>query len=410
MSIQLRVSKPRLCQRLDALAQKGALPNGGVSRLALSDADKEGRDLVLSWMKELGLTAHVDQVGNLIGIRPGMKEEAPVMVGSHVDTVNAGGRFDGSYGVLAGLEVVQTLNEVGIQTRRPLAVVAFTNEEGARYTTDMMGSQAFCGALSVQDVWAIQGLDGSVVGEELRRIGYKGDFPCGAIKPHAYVELHVEQGPLLDQAHIPIGAVEAITGISWQEITIQGAANHAGTTPMELRHDAGLVAARVIAFLRELATAMGPNQRTTCGRLSLSPAVINVIPEKAVLTVDLRNGDDAILQEAEKRLAAFVEAAAAQESVTAATRLLARVPPAQCHPLVIEQIEQAAQDLGYPFRRMTSGAGHDAQIVARVCPTAMIFVPSKDGISHSPAEYSSPGDLEAGANVLLHTVLRLANQ
>lgn len=404
---QLYINKSRLWQSIEQLAEKGAMPDGSVCRLALSDADKEGRDLICVWLRDLGLTVRVDQVGNILAIRPGVRDESPVLMGSHLDTVSTGGRFDGAAGVLAGLEVLRTLEERRVRTDRPLGLVAFTNEEGARYTTDMMGSQAFCGELTVEQVWAIRGLDGSLIGEELRRIGYAGDFPCGVIKPHAYLEMHIEQGPLLDRECIPIGAVEAITGITWLEVTVRGAANHAGTTPMEGRRDAGLAAARIVAALPDLASAI-PNQRVTCGRFSVAPGVVNVIPNEAIFTVDLRNGDSARLQEAEGHFSALVEQIAARSNVNADVRRLGGVLPQACDLSVVMEIEKSARELGYSSRRMVSGAGHDAQIMARICPTAMIFVPSRDGVSHSPAEYSCPEDLEAGANVLLHTALRLA--
>jgi N-carbamoyl-L-amino-acid hydrolase len=302
---------------------------------------------------------------------------------------------------------MRVLDENRVDTRRPLMMVAFTNEEGARFTTDMMGSRAFRGELSVSDAWDVRDFDGVRVGDELKRIDYAGDFPCGKIKPSAYLELHIEQGPLLDREQITIGAVEAITGISWQELCIRGAANHAGTTPMDSRRDAGLAAAKIIQFLRELANSL-PDQRATCGRLSFSPGVINVIPGEAIMTVDLRNGEDELLREAEDRLSDYLKGIAGEEKVEITSRMLARVSPSRCDPSIVAEIEASAKELGYSHRRMVSGAGHDAQIMAHICPTAMIFIPSKDGISHSPAEYSRPEDIEAGANVLLQTALRLA--
>ena len=408
MNLELRINPSRLSQRLDALGRLGATPEGGVSRLALSDADKLGRDQVVVWMKEIGLDVRVDQVGNLLGFRPGETDEAPVLFGSHVDSVRDGGRYDGAYGVLAALEVMQTLQEARVGTRRPLAMVAFTNEEGARYAPDMQGSLAFTGDLSVEEALAVTGFDGSHFGTELKRIGYTGDFSCASVRPHAYVELHIEQGPLLEKEGVRIGAVEAITGISWQEVTLRGAANHAGTTPMDLRHDAGFVAARVISYLRDLAAALGPAQRATCGSIAFKPDVINVVPGEVKMTVDLRNTDEAVLRQAGERLGAFIERAAKEEGVTAVARQLVYVPPAQCDPGVVTVIEAAAAELGLSCRRMPSGAGHDAQILARHFPAAMIFIPSRGGVSHSPAEHSSPENLAAGADVLLRTVVGLA--
>lgn len=410
MNTQFNIDRTRLCHRLDELAKIGAIEEGGVCRLTLTNEDKHGRDLLIAWMKELGMTVHIDGIGNIIGVRQGLEDIPAVMIGSHLDTVSTGGRLDGSYGVLAGLEVIQTLNDRDIQTQRPIAVAMFTNEEGVRYTPDMMGSLVYVGGLSLNEALASKGIDGSVLGEELARIRYAGDMPCGAITPHVFVELHVEQGPILGKEHVTIGAVENLMGISWQEITILGEANHAGTTPLELRHDAGLVAARVISFVRELATSIGGNQRGTCGVIEFFPNLINVIPEKAKFTVDLRNSDEELLQQAEQRLRVFIEEAATQEGVTIQSRQLVRCQPVQFHHAIVEIIEHTARELGYNSRRMTSGAGHDAQMMARICPTAMIFVPSQGGISHNPLEYTNPEELEAGANVLLHTVLKLANQ
>ncbi len=408
MGAPLTVNASRLLRRLDELGRLGGAPDGGVSRLALSDEDKLGRDRLVAWMNEIGLDVRIDQVGNLLGFRAGESDEAPVLFGSHLDSVRAGGRYDGAYGVLAALEVLQTLQEGGVRTRRPLLMAAFTNEEGARYAPDMQGSLAFVGDLSVDEALAVTGFDGSNFGEELRRIGYAGDFPCASVRPYACVELHIEQGPVLEKEGICIGAVEAIIGISWQEVTLRGAANHAGTTPMDLRRDAGLAAARIAAYLRDLAAELGPDQRATCGMIAFRPNVINVIPGEARLSVDLRNPDEAVLRQAEQRLAAFIQRVAAEERVEAETRRLVYVAPARCDPDVVAVIEAAAASLGLSCRRMTSGAGHDAQILARRFPTAMIFIPSRGGVSHSPAEYSSPDDLAAGANVLLQTVLKLA--
>ncbi len=403
------VDKVRLMNRLSDLAKIGARPDGSVCRLALTDEDKAARDQVVQCMKDLNMQVHVDQVGNLIGIRHGKTRKEPVVMGSHIDTVPTGGRFDGAAGVVAGLEVVETLNDFEIQTERPIAVVAFTNEEGVRYQNDMTGSRAFCGFISVDEAYTVEGVDGTFFGKELQRIGYKGEFPCGSIHPHAFLELHIEQGPVLDWEQVPVGVVEAITGIAWYEITIQGEANHAGTTPTSMRQDAGLTAARIITYLRKIANSLGENQRATCGAISFSPNVINVIPEKAVLSVDLRNSEDAILKEAEQRLQQFTGECAQQDGVSIETRLLSRIRPEACHPVIVETIKKTVEEMDCPYRLMISGAVHDALIMVRRCPTGMVFVPSKDGLSHNPAEYTSTDELEAGANVLLRTILKLSN-
>ncbi|MEO8302969.1 MAG: Zn-dependent hydrolase [Betaproteobacteria bacterium] len=407
---ELRVDGGRLMSRLARLAEIGPIEGGGSCRLALTDDDKAGRDRVVGWMGELGLAIAIDQIGNVFGLRAGSESLPPVMTGSHIDTVRTGGRYDGNLGVLAGLEVVETLNAAGIATRRPLVVAIFTNEEGARFAPDMLGSLVYAGGLPLADALKATSIDGKVLGDELARIGYAGDAPLGIHRPYAYVELHIEQGPVLDAEGITIGAVEDLQGISWQEIAVIGQSNHAGTTPMRLRHDAGYSAAAIAHFLRELAREMGAAQVCTVGRIDLVPNLINVIAARATLTVDLRNTDEALLKEAEARLDAFLDALRRDEGVTIRTKRLARFAPVIFDPTVIRCIEGVASRLGFSQRRMTSGAGHDAQMLARICPSAMIFVPSVAGISHNAAEHTEPADLAAGANVLLHTLLELASK
>ena len=406
----LRVDAERLLRRLDALAQIGASEGGGCCRLALSDEDKAGRDLVVSWMRDLGLEVAIDPIGNIFGLRRGLRDVAPVMTGSHIDTVRTGGRYDGNLGVLGGLEVVQTFNDAGVATQRPLVVAVFTDEEGARFAPDMLGSLVYVGGLDLQAALDTVSIDGKRLGDELARIGYGGSAPLGVHRPHAYVELHIEQGPVLDDEGITIGAVENLQGISWQEVAIIGQSNHAGTTPMRLRRDAGYCAAAIGVFLRQLASELGGNQVCTMGKVDLHPNLINVIAARARLTVDLRNTGELLLQEAERRLDKFLADLARAESVTIETKRLARFEPVQFDDGVARIIEAHAARLGYSRRRMTSGAGHDAQMLSRICPAAMVFVPSVKGISHNPAEHTAPADLAAGANVLLHTLMELASQ
>ncbi|MEO8652735.1 MAG: hydantoinase/carbamoylase family amidase, partial [Ramlibacter sp.] len=260
---KLRIDANRMAARLEALGALGAIPGGGVCRLALTAEDGAGRDLVAGWMRELGLAVTVDAIGNVVGVRQGLEAGAPVMAGSHIDTVRTGGRYDGNLGVLAGLEVIQTLNDAGITTRRPLAVAFFTNEEGARFNPDMMGSLVYVGGLPLGEALATVGIDGESVGDCLKTIGYDGPAPCGGPRIHAYVELHVEQGPVLDLEGITIGAVESVQGISWTEFTAVGVSNHAGTTPMRLRHDAGYVACAIASHAREIARSLGGDQVAT---------------------------------------------------------------------------------------------------------------------------------------------------
>jgi len=407
---KLAISRERFLTRLDAINSIGRLADGSCCRLALTDADREARDLVVSWMQELGLEVRIDRIGNILGIRAGSQPGAPVMTGSHLDTVATGGPYDGTLGVVAGLEAIAILEEAGVATRRALAIGVFTNEEGVRFQPDMMGSLVYAGGLAVEQALQAVAPDGAVLGDELNRIGYAGDMRCGEIRPQAYVELHIEQGPILDQEGKVLGAVEDLQGISWQEVVVHGMANHAGTTPMRLRRDAGYCAARAAVFVRELAQRMGGTQVATVGALLLLPNLINVIARQATFSVDLRNTDDRLLQSAEQHLADFLRDLAQAENVTIETRRLVRTEPVRFDQSVLKAIESAVGDLGQPIRRMTSGAGHDAQMMARICPAAMIFVPSVAGVSHNPREFTAPEHLELGANALLHTLERLANE
>lgn len=409
-ALDLRVDIDRLLGRLAALAEIGAIEGTeGCARLALTDEDRAGRDLVLTWMRDLGLDITVDGIGNVVGTLPGRFAGPPVMCGSHIDTVRTGGRYDGNLGVLAGLEVIETLIGAGLTPPRPLAVGFFTDEEGARFPPDMLGSLVYVGGMALEEALDIEGIDGATVGDELTRIGYAGPAPVPGVVPHAFVELHVEQGPVLEAEGVTIGAVDGVQGISWQEITITGQSNHAGTTPMALRRDPGVVAAAIVTFARRLAADLGPPQVATVGRLDLAPNLVNVVPATATLTVDLRNTDDTVLRDAEHRLAEFVTTAAAAEGCTVETRVLARFEPVVFDPTVVDVVERTAADLGHTVKRMPSGAGHDAQMFARICPTAMVFTPSRDGLSHNPAEYTSPADLQAGADVLLRVMWELAS-
>ncbi len=405
----LRIHRQRLLDRIEALAQIGAIAGGGVCRLALTEEDKAGRDQVVAWMQELGLTISIDQIGNVIGLRDGLEAGEPVLIGSHIDTVRTGGRYDGNLGVLAGLEVVATLNDAGMQTRRPIAVAFFTNEEGARFAPDMMGSMVHQGHLSLDTMLNTTGIDGQTVGDCLQHIGYAGPISCGDYRAHAFIELHIEQGPILERENIAIGAVEGVQGISWTEITIQGVANHAGTTPMSMRCDAGFAAASITVFVRELAHELGGDQVATVGALNLSPNLVNVIPQQAIMTVDLRNTSETQLQEAETRLHSYLQQLTETEGITISHRSLARFSPVAFDTGMISRVENQAKALGLSVRRMPSGAGHDAQAFAPNRPTGMIFVPSVAGISHNVNEFTATQDLENGANVLLGVVLELAD-
>ena len=404
----LEINGERLMRRLRELAEIGPIDGGGVSRLALTDADKAGRDLVVTWMRDLGLEVSIDAIGNVVATGRGRTDGPPVMTGSHIDTVATGGIYDGNLGVLSGLEVIETLAERSIVTDRPLSVAFFTNEEGARFPPDMMGSLCYVGGMTVEEAMSTAAADGAVVGDELERIGYRGPMPCPGPAPHAFVEYHIEQGPVLEEEGLAVGAVEGVQGISWTEVTIEGQSNHAGTTPMRLRRDAGLAAGEVAVAVRRIARELGGDQVGTVGSIRLHPSLVNVVAARAVVTVDLRNTDEQALQEAERRLAAELDRIAEAEGVTVTARSTARFEPVTFDPAVVDLVASTAADMGLSVRRMPSGAGHDAQMMARVCPTGMVFVPSVKGISHNPAEHTEPEDLVAGANVLLRTLVKLA--
>jgi beta-ureidopropionase / N-carbamoyl-L-amino-acid hydrolase len=401
-----------LLQQLRELGEIGGdAESGGRTRIALTDDERAGRDLVVKWMRELDLEVRIDRVGNLFGTLRSDTDDGtqrPLMMGSHIDTVTNAGALDGCYGVLAGLAVVRAFRRAGLKPQRSITIGAFTNEEGIRYQPDMMGSLVYAGGLSVETALDTVGIDGTRLGDELARIGYAGDLEPGAIIPHEYLELHIEQGPVLEAENFRIGVVENLQGISWQQITVAGTANHAGTTPTHLRHDAGWVAAAVATFLRELAVTTGTTL-ATIGMLRIEPNVINVIPRKAVFTVDLRDPDEARLKAAEQRLAEFLAQIEQKEGVKVTTERLVRFEPVVFDAGLADAIEASATRLGFSHRRMTSGAGHDAQMIARIAPAAMIFVPSRGGISHNPREHTDDDQLIDGAKVLLDVVIgRLA--
>ena len=416
----LHVDGNRLWKRIVALGEIGAVlgPDGeqGCARLALTDADGDGRRLVLGWMRDLGLAISVDVIGNVVGTRSGSDPDAAaVMTGSHIDTVRTGGRFDGNLGVLAGLEVIETLEQFGIVTKRAVQVAFFTDEEGARFAPDMLGSLVFVGGLAVEEALDVRATDdGARLGDELGRIGFAGPTPCpAAVAPAAFVELHIEQGPVLEAHDVTIGVVTGVQGISWTEYTVTGRSAHAGTTPMRLRRDPLVVVAAIVVEAQRLAGEMADEamgtQVATVGRLDVFPDLVNVIAERVTFTVDLRNTDETRLREAERRMAAFITETCSVGHCTVESKTLARFEPVAFDQTMIDRVERIAGVLGNTTMRMPSGAGHDAQMLARVCASSMIFVPSVDGLSHNIDEYTAPADVTAGADVLLHTILELAD-
>lgn len=406
------IDAARLLGRIRTLGEIGRDADGRLIRLAASDTEKLGRDRFVAWIEGAGLQVAVDRIGNIFGIwKPdSVTDNAPLMLGSHIDTVIGAGIYDGCYGTLSGLEVIETLRAEGLTPSRPIVVAAFTNEEGVRYAPDMMGSLVYAGGLDVDTALATIGTDGTILGDELERIGYAGERQPGFPRPHAYIELHIEQGPVLEREGIRLGAVEHLQGISWQKVVITGDANHAGTTPISMRRDAGHAAARVVTFLRDRAQASNTPTVATVGCMRFEPDVINVIPSRATFTVDLRDPDEERLREEEAALATFLDRLSAEEQVGVSVERLARFEPVKFDQNIVRLIEEAARERGLACRRMTSGAGHDAQMIARIAPSAMIFVPSIGGISHNPKEYTDDEDLVAGASILLDVVRRLATE
>jgi len=405
----LRVDGPRLWRSLMDLAQIGATPKGGVRRLALTDLDGKGRDLVVRWLREANASVEVDGAGNIFATRRGRNDGAPaVLTGSHVDTQPSGGKFDGNYGVLAGLEVLRTLNDAGIVTERPVAVAIWTNEEGSRFVPVMGGSGAFAGVFTLEHLVAQRDVDGVTFGDALRRIGYAGSVAVGGRTLDAYFEAHIEQGPILEREDKVVGVVTGALGLRWYDCVFTGQDAHAGPTPMEARRDALRGAARMVEAVNALAARHAPDGRATVGFMQVSPNSRNVIPGLVKLTVDLRHPDDAHLATMDRNLRDVASAIARDLKLECDLEQVDHFPASRFDSSCVGAVRAAAQALGYSHREMVSGAGHDAIYVARVAPTAMIFVPCKDGISHNEIEDARPEHLEAGANVLLHAMLARA--
>lgn len=405
----LRINGPRLWQSLMELGAIGATPKGGVCRLALSDLDKQGRDLVCLWAAQEGLAVTVDQIGNIFMRRDGRNNQLPpVVTGSHIDTQPTGGKFDGNYGVLAGLEVIRTLNQYGIQTEAPLEVAVWTNEEGSRFVPVMMGSGVFCGAFTLERAYAATDNSGKTVKQELQRIGYIGTEKSGEHPIAAYFEAHIEQGPVLENADITIGVVPAVLGLAWYDCVVTGFESHAGPTPMEIRKDALQVATKIMQQVVAIALRYPPYGRGTVGSVQVLPNSRNVIPGQVKFSIDLRNVDDARLDSMNRELFAFIDIVRTETGLQIELERVSYYPPCPFHPDCVGQVRKAADLLGYPTLDVVSGAGHDAIYTARIAPSGMIFVPCKDGVSHNEIEDAKPEHLEAGANVLLHAMLASA--
>ncbi len=404
----IQIRGDRLWDSLMEMAKIGATEKGGNCRLAASDLDKEGRDLFVRWCKEAGCTVTVDAIGNIFARRPGKNNDLPpVMTGSHLDTQPTGGRFDGVYGVLAGLEVVRTLNDAGIETEAPVEVVVWTNEEGSRFSPAMMGSGVFAGVFPLEEIQAKQDIDGLKLGDELRRIGYEGTAPMG--KPvKAYFEAHIEQGPILEAEKKPVGIVTGAQGQRWYEVTVVGQEAHAGPTPMARRRDALVGASRMVQEVNRIGLANQPYACATVGFMQVSPNSRNVIPGRVFFAVDFRHPDDAVLTKMDSELRAACAKIAAEAGLEVEVSEFWYFPPTPFDEKCVAAVREGAKLYGYDHMEIVSGAGHDAVYMAKVAPTGMIFVPCEDGISHNEVENADPKDLEAGGNVLLHAMLERA--
>lgn len=405
----LRIQPDRLWDSLVEMAQFGATPRGGCNRQALTDEDRLGREQFIRWCKAVGCAVRVDVIGNVFCRREGTHPELPpVLIGSHLDTQPTGGRFDGVYGVLAGLEVLRTLDEHGVETRRAVEVVSWTNEEGARFPPALMGSGVWSGVFDLQEIYRTKDRNGAVVADELERIGFKGKIPATPMPINAAFEVHIEQGPILEQEGLQIGVVTGVQGIRWYDVVIEGEACHAGPTPMERRRDPFTALAPIIQECFGLATRFAPWSRVTFGDIRAIPGSRNTVPEKLLVNVDIRHADAGVLEEMGALLRRTVARECDARGLASTVDERWHMPVTQFDPDCIDAVWQATRRLGYGAMEMVSGAGHDSVYVASVAPTTMIFVPCENGISHNEAESAKPEDLEAGANVLLQAVLQMA--
>ncbi|MBL8683706.1 MAG: Zn-dependent hydrolase [Myxococcales bacterium] len=409
-SARISINGARLWQSLMDLAKIGATPKGGVCRLALTDLDKQGRDLVVGWAKEAGLQITTDKIGNVFMRRKGRNNALPpVVTGSHIDTQPTGGKFDGNYGVLAGLEVVRTLNDRGIETEAPIEVAFWTNEEGSRFVPVMMGSGVFAGAFSLETAYAAKDVSGNTVKNELERIGYVGDEEPGKHPIGAYFEAHIEQGPVLEDAGITIGVVKGVLGLRWYDCIVTGMEAHAGPTPMALRKDALQVATKIMQEVVAIANRYPPYGRGTVGFVQVHPNSRNVIPGTVKFSIDLRNVDSERLDAMDREIRAFISETSKTSGLPISIEQVSYFPPCPFEAGCVDAVAKGAKEFGYSVMDVVSGAGHDAVYMARLAPAGMVFIPCKDGISHNEIEDTKPEQVEAGCNVLLHAMLDRAN-
>jgi len=407
----LNINGDRLWQSLMEMAKIGATEKGGVCRLALSDLDKAGRELFIRWCEQAGCAVSVDRMGNIFARRRGRNPKLPpVLTGSHLDTQPTGGRFDGVYGVLAGLEVIRTLNDLDYETEAPVEVVCWTNEEGSRFSPPMVGSGVFAGVFDLKyGLERPDNVTGVKLGAELERIGFAGEAKVGGREVAAYFEAHIEQGPILEDQQKPVGVVTGAQGQRWYEITVTGQEAHAGPTPMRKRRDALVGSARMIDAVNRIGLAHSPHACATVGFVQVSPNSRNTIPGRVFFTVDFRHPEDAVLTQMDKELRAACAEIAGAIGLEAAVKEFWYFPPTPFDKSCVASVRKATEALGYPHMDIISGAGHDAVYMARVAPTAMIFVPCIGGISHNEIEDAKPEDLAMGCAVLLNAVLERAN-
>jgi len=404
------INSKRLWQRLQQMGELGGTVNGGCNRQALTDEDKAGRDLFVSWCEQAGCTITVDSMGNIFARRAGRNNELPpVITGSHLDTQPTGGKFDGVYGVLAGVEVLETLQENNIETEHPIEVVVWTNEEGARFSPAMIGSGVWAGVFSEEYGHSRTDKEGKTIGDELNRIGYKGAAPAAAKPIKAAFELHIEQGPILEQEEKQIGIVSGVQGMRWYDLTIEGQPCHAGPSPMTVRRDPFMALAPILERMYQLAEQNGPWARVTFGDITAQPGARNTVPERVILAVDLRHPNQQVLQEMDLEFRRIVEEESAKKRVNSTIRDEWDSPAVSFNEDCIAAVRDAVNKLGYSNMELFSGAGHDAVYVSQVAPTSMIFIPCEKGISHNEAENADPADIGAGCNVLLRAMLASAN-
>ena len=405
----IAIDAQRLWQSLMDLASIGATEKGGVRRLALTRLDGEARDQFIRWSKAAGCSVTVDGIGNIFARRAGRNDALPpIITGSHIDTQPSGGKFDGNYGVMSGLEVVRTLNDHNVRTEAPIEVAVWTNEEGSRFTPVMMGSGVFVGAFPLESTLQRADLDGVTVGHALQEIGYAGSAKIGGRPVGAYFEAHIEQGPILEDTRKVIGVVVGALGLRWYDIVVTGQDAHAGPTPMRLRKDALLVASRIVAEINALACRYQPDGRGTVGFMQVKPNSRNVIPGEVRFSVDLRNARDAALERMESEMRAACSRYAQEGQVSVSVERVANYPACDFDQGCVSAVRNAAQTLGLSHMDIVSGAGHDAIYMAGVAPTSMIFVPCEGGISHNEIENAKAEDLAAGCNVLLNVMLEKA--